>query len=144
MAVLSSQVHEWQSCEICVRSVRERARKIKSCSHPNLLTVSLPSPAFITLCAPGADPGFFLGGGALVSCVYFNTNKPHSFFFFLENTSCIRKPQVIPGGVRTPCTLPLDPPLSPTATAMLRRLTKAQQQISTAVLEAWYKNNIII
>ena len=35
----------------------------------------------------------------------------HSFFF-LQNTSCIRKPQVISGGgVRTPCTLPLDPPL---------------------------------
>ena len=45
--------------------------------------------------------------------LYFNTNKPHSFFF-LQNTSCIRKPQVISGGggrVRTPCTLPLDPPL---------------------------------
>ena len=39
----------------------------------------------------------------------FNTNKPQSF---LQNTSCIRKPQVISeGGVRTPCTLPLDPPL---------------------------------
>ena len=59
----------------------------------------------------GADPGFFLGGGTLVSCsVYFNTNKPHSFFFcripvVLENR---RSSQ---GGVRTPCTLPLDPPL---------------------------------
>ena len=31
----------------------------------------------------------FLGGGALVS-----SNKPHSF---LQNTSCIRKPQVISG-----------------------------------------------
>ena len=31
--------------------------------------------------------------------------------FFLENTSCIRKPQVISGGVCTPCTLPLDPSL---------------------------------
>ena len=49
----------------------------------------------------------FLGGGALVSCsVYFNTNKP-------QNTSCIRKPQVISGGGATPCTLPLDPPLLP-------------------------------
>ena len=28
----------------------------------------------------GADPGFFLGGGAL----FFNTNKPRSFFFFAE------------------------------------------------------------
>ena len=27
---------------------------------------------------------------------YFNTNKPHSFF--LQNTSCIRKPQVISRG----------------------------------------------
>ena len=27
---------------------------------------------------------------------YFNTNKPQSFFF--QNTSCIRKPQVISGG----------------------------------------------
>ena len=42
--------------------------------------------------------------------LYFNTNKPH--IFFLQNTSCIRKPQVISGGgVRTPCTLPLNPPL---------------------------------
>ena len=29
--------------------------------------------------------------------LYLNTNKPHSFFF-LQNTSCIRKPQVISGG----------------------------------------------
>ena len=59
----------------------------------------------------GADPGFFLGGGALVSC---STSTPinHVVFFILQNTSCIRKPQVIGGGgVHTPCTLPLDPPL---------------------------------
>ena len=51
--------------------------------------------------------------------LYFNTNKPHSFFLILQNTSCIRKPQVISGGggggggggLRNPCTLPLDPPL---------------------------------
>ena len=37
----------------------------------------------------GADPGFFLGGGALVSC---STSTPinHIFFFFLQNTSCSR------------------------------------------------------
>ena len=46
--------------------------------------------------SPGADPGFFLGGGALVSC---STSTPiNHIFFFLENTSCIRKPQVISGG----------------------------------------------
>ena len=51
----------------------------------------------------------FLRRGCTRLLLYFNTNKPHSFF--LQNTSCIRKPQVISGGVRTPCTLPLDPPL---------------------------------
>ena len=57
---------------------------------------------------PGADPGFFLRGGALVSC---STSTPiNHIVFFGQNTSCIRKPQVISGGgggVRTP----LHPPL---------------------------------
>ena len=44
----------------------------------------------------GADPGFFLGGGAVVSC---STSTPiNHIVFFLQNTSCIRKPQVISGG----------------------------------------------
>ena len=58
----------------------------------------------------GADPGFFLGGGALVSC---STSTPinHIVFFcripvVLENR---RSSQGV--GVRTPCTLSLDPPL---------------------------------
>ena len=52
----------------------------------------------------------FFQEGVHLSLIYFNTNKPHSsFFFFLQNTSCIRKPQVR-GGVHTPCALPLDPP----------------------------------
>ena len=57
---------------------------------------------------------FFLGAGALVSC---STSAPINHIvvvvFFLQNTSRIRKPQVISegGGVRTPCTLSLDPPL---------------------------------
>ena len=44
-----------------------------------------------------ADPGLFLGGGALVSCstaILMN----HIYIFFLQNTSYIRKPQVISGG----------------------------------------------
>ena len=45
---------------------------------------------------PGADPGLFLGGDALVSC---STSTPISHtVFFLQNTKCIRKPQVISGG----------------------------------------------
>ena len=44
----------------------------------------------------GADPGFFLGGGALVS---HSTSTPiNHIVFFLQNTSCIRKLQVISGG----------------------------------------------
>ena len=44
----------------------------------------------------GADPGFFLGGGALVSCST-STLINHIVFFFWQNTSCIRKPQIISG-----------------------------------------------
>ena len=61
---------------------------------------------------PGTDLGFFLGGGALVSC---STSTPiNHIVFFWQNASCIRKPLVISGeggGLRTPCTLPLDSPL---------------------------------
>ena len=59
----------------------------------------------------GADPGFFSGGGALVSCS--SSTPVNDIVFFLQNTSCIRKPQVISGGGRGahPCTLSLDPPL---------------------------------
>ena len=50
-----------------------------------------------SLIVTGADPGFFLGGGALVYC---SISIPinHIVFFFLRNTSCIRKSQVISGG----------------------------------------------
>ena len=39
----------------------------------------------------------FFRRGCTRLLLYFNTNKPHSSFFFLQNTSCIRKPQVISG-----------------------------------------------
>ena len=49
--------------------------------------------------------GIFFRRGCTRLLRYFNTNKPHSFF--LQNTSCIRKPQVISrrGGAH-----PLHPP----------------------------------
>ena len=52
--------------------------------------------------------------------LYFNTNKPHSFF--LQNTSCIRKPQVISrrgGGVRTPAPSPYIRPRNPSLSQIL-------------------------
>ena len=52
-------------------------------------------PVFFPV-ATGADPGFFSGGGAVVSC---STSTPiNHIVFFWQNTSCIRKPQVISGG----------------------------------------------
>ena len=58
----------------------------------------------------GADPGFFLGGGALVSC---STLTPinHIGFFFCRIPVVENRRSTKAGGVRTPCTLPLDPPL---------------------------------
>ena len=59
----------------------------------------------------GADPGFFLGGGALVSCST-STQINHIVFFFCRIPVVLEDRRSSPGGVRTPCTLPLDPPLS--------------------------------
>ena len=80
--------------------------------YPIVLSLMLWSDHIRDRCiTSGADPGFFLGGGALVSC---STSTPinHNFFFgripvVLEN----RRSYQGAGGVRTPCTLPLDPPL---------------------------------
>ena len=58
---------------------------------------------FVAGIRAGADPGFFLGGGALVP-----STPITRIVFFLQNTSCIRKPQVISGGggLRTPALSP--------------------------------------
>ena len=68
---------------------------------------------------PGADPGFFLGGGALVYC---STSTPinHIVFFGGGNTSCIRKLQVISGGGRG--VHPLHPPPRSTPDTIGRKL----------------------
>ena len=59
----------------------------------------------------GADPGFFLGGGALVSC---STSTPiHHIVFFCRIPVVLKNRRLSGGGGgSTPCTLPLDPPLS--------------------------------
>ena len=48
----------------------------------------------VFICRGGSR--IFLRRGCTRLLLYFNTNKPHSFF--LQNTSCIRKPQVISEG----------------------------------------------
>ena len=76
---------------------------------------------------------------SLTLLLYFNTNKPQSFF--LQNTSCIRKPQVISGGggggVRTSCTLPLDPPQNILSSIRLDGRTLYSTENGSLILENW-------
>ena len=84
---------------------------ISSCfSHEEYVSQGTRFSYLRVFTVTGADPGFFLGGGTPVSCC---TSTPINHIVFLggQNTSCIRKLQVISGGLCTPCTLPLDPPL---------------------------------
>ena len=71
--------------------------------------------AYNFLCAAnlGADPGFFfLGGGALIS---YSTSTPinHIVFSFFCRVPIVLENRMSSRGRegRTPCTLPLDPPL---------------------------------
>ena len=50
-----------------------------------------------TIASPRGGSRILFRRGCTRLLFYFNTNKPHSFFF-VQNTSCIRKPQVISGG----------------------------------------------
>ena len=91
---------------------RGRGRKGNRGERPRPLPISLP-PNSLHLSTPatqaifsiffreregqGQIQDFFFRRGCTRLLLYFNTNKPHSFFF-LQNTSCIRKPQVISGG----------------------------------------------
>ena len=57
----------------------------------------------------GGSRIFFLGEGALVSC---SSSTPiNHIVFFLEDHQLYQKTAGHLRGVRTPCTLPLDPPL---------------------------------
>ena len=62
----------------------------------------------------GADQGFLLGWGALVSCstsTPINTNKRVLVVFFCTIPVVLENRRSSRGGGCTPCTLPLDPPL---------------------------------
>ena len=67
----------------------------------------------------------FFRRGCTRLLLFFNTNKPHSFF--LQNTSCIRKPQVISRGGGE--AHPLQPP--PRSTPAIRKNQSRMNQNST-------------
>ena len=63
------------------------------CVKKNIIRCNVTS---CCVCGCRGGSRIFFRRGCTRLLLYFNTNKPHSFF--LENTSCIRKPQVISGG----------------------------------------------
>ena len=62
-------------------------------------------------CCAGADPRFFLGGGALVSFSTSTLINHIVFFFFAEYQLYWKTAGHLGEGGHTPCTLSLDPPL---------------------------------
>ena len=97
---LKSSKFRWSQC-FSKYSDSQSARTTRSQKAGKALGVGIPQ---------GQIQDFFWRGCTRL-LLYFNTNKPHSFF--LQNTSCIRKLHVISGEGGTPCTLPPDPPLHP-------------------------------
>ena len=62
-------------------------------------------------CLSRGGSRIFFRRGCTRLLLYFNTNKPHSSFFFCRIPVVFENRRSSQGGVRTPCTLPLDPPL---------------------------------
>ena len=86
-----------------------KSERLTTTANARSLGVVLDDNMLFDVHVQGADPGFFLGWGALVSC---STSTPtnHIVLFFAEY-SCIRKPQVISGvGGGGGCAHPLHPP----------------------------------
>ena len=77
---------------------------------------------FINVSSVRGGSRIFFRRGCTRLLLYFNTNKPHSFF--LQNTSCIRKPQVISAGGAHPLHPPLRSALVSSPETLTNNLTK--------------------
>ena len=97
-------LHEEVSCSVCMTKFTNP--KQLPCLHSFGLHClqRIQQTSGIQETMSGADPGFFLGGGAPLR------NGVTDFFFFFENTSCITKPQVISEGVGGRCVPPASSP----------------------------------
>ena len=84
----------------------------------------------------GGSRNFFRRGCTRL-LLYFNTNKPHSFLF-LQNTSCIRKPQVICGAH------PLHPPPRSAPGFCSRLGEEHERRRATCEMREGKKNKYII
>ena len=74
---------------------------LKNTSYGNGLVVTFKMLSCICIWQDTGGSRIFFRRGCTRLLLYFNTNKPHSFFFW-QNASCIRKPQVIPQGGGAP------------------------------------------
>ena len=82
---------------------------------------------------PRGESRIYFRRGCTRLLLYFNTNKPQYFFcripVVLENRRSSQG-----RGVRTPCTLPLDPPLDPTHFCSFHKLKKSHSNIKRGPL----------
>ena len=86
----------------------------------------------------GADPVFFCRRGYTGLLLYFNTNKPLSFFCRIPVVLENRRSSRGGGGVRTPCTLPLYPPLGkPCSIAFSTFSTRFPAMMQTCKLDVF-------
>ena len=78
--------------------------RVDSCTETTKVIKSVRSPVIAN--QSGADPGFFLGGGApLRNDITDGEVKKKIKYVYTKKKASSQE------GVRTPCTFPLDPPL---------------------------------
>ena len=104
--------HPTQHKRSVARTLLDRAKNIPSTDADTLSEVqhvvnALNINAFTDLFITGAELGIFSGGGEPLRNGVTNTNKPH----FCRIPVVLESRRSSQGGVHTPCTLPLDPPL---------------------------------
>ena len=80
----------------------------------------------------------FFRRGCTRPLLYFNTNKPHSFFCRIPVVLENRRSSQGVGGGHTPCTLPLDPPLQTERLRLQKRLKRLKVfKKDSDVNESW-------
>ena len=92
-----------------ITAPQKKALSLNTPQDPRILR---PNRFFLSHYNTRAAPGFFFGGGALVSCSTSKSINHIVFFFFCRIPVVLENRRSSQGGeVRSPCTLLLDPPL---------------------------------
>ena len=91
----------------CFPTLQEKLSIVFFCQFPKLTEVV---SMFLVSFSRGGSRIFFRTGCTRL-LLYFNTNKPHRFFLAEYQLYKKSAGHLGGGGLRTPCTFPLDPPL---------------------------------